>query len=127
LIDFLVDLQKKKRQLHYEGKMIKTRVTYDKSFLKKELEKEIAGNLKPLSEEIISDLKQATPKDTGAAANSWLVSNLDKEKLSFEINNDKDYIKYLNAGSSQQAPANFIERTVLEYGIPKGAIVEYKE
>jgi hypothetical protein len=107
--------------------MIRTKVIYDKSFLKKEMEKEIVTKLKPLSEEIISDLKQATPKDTGAAANSWLVTNLDKEKLSFEINNDKDYIKYLNAGSSQQAPANFIERTVLDYGTPKGNVIEYKE
>ncbi len=107
--------------------MIRTKITYDKTALKKRVEKEIASKLEPLSEKIVSDLKEVTPKDTGAASNSWLVNNLDKEKLSFEINNDKDYIKYLNAGTSKQAPANFIERTVLDYGNPRGAVVEYKE
>jgi hypothetical protein len=107
--------------------MIKVKVTYDKQFLKKQLDKEIVTRLKPISEKIVSDLKDVTPVDTGAAANSWVVTELDKEKLSFQIKNDKDYIKYLNAGSSNQAPANFIERTVLDYGSPKGPIVEYKE
>jgi len=107
--------------------MIKTTFTFDKKGLKKQIEREISSKLDSVSKAILSDLKEVTPKDTGAAANSWEVTNLDKEKLSFEINNDKDYIKYLNAGSSQQAPANFIERTVLDYGTPKGTIVEYKE
>jgi HK97 gp10 family phage protein len=107
--------------------MIKTAITYDKNYIKKQVEKEIGAKLTPLSNSIVLDLKEATPKDTGEAANSWVVTNLDKNKLSFEIENNKDYIKYLNAGSSQQAPANFIERTVLDYGSPKGLIVEYKE
>jgi hypothetical protein len=107
--------------------MIKLKVTYDKKSLEKQVRKEIATKLKPVSEEIISDLKNVTPVDTGAAASSWVVTELDKEKLSFQIKNDKDYIKYLNAGSSNQAPANFIERTVLDYGNPKGPVVEYKE
>jgi len=81
-----------------------------KKAFKKQIEREISSKLDSVSKAILSDLKEVTPKDTGAAANSWEVTNLDKEKLSFEINNDKDYIKYLNAGSSQQAPANFIER-----------------
>ena len=107
--------------------MIKTKVTYDKSYLEKEIRKEISTNLQAISETIALDLKEITPKDTGEAASSWVVDNLNQEKLSFEIKNDKDYIKYLNAGSSKQAPANFIERTVLDYDTPRGVIVEYRE
>jgi hypothetical protein len=32
-------------------------------------------------------------------------------------------MEYLNAGSSQQAPARFIERIALNYGAPVGTIV----
>jgi len=107
--------------------MIKTRITFDSSKLKTQIRNEIKDKLDDVAEQIIQDLKEVTPVDTGAAANSWTVTNLNKEKLSFEIENDKDYVKYLNAGSSQQAPANFIERTVLDYGSPKGPVVEYKQ
>lgn len=104
--------------------MIKVSFKFNKKELDKQVQKEVSKILVKTSEEIIEDLRLATPKDTGAASESW--AKTDQKKLTFEITNDKDYVKYLNAGSSRQAPANFIERVALDYGTPKGPIVDYE-
>jgi hypothetical protein len=71
---------------------------------------------------IVQDLKDATPVDTGEARDGW---QLDPQG---NIVNDVEHIEYLNAGSSQQAPAHFIEKTLLaQQGInPSGTIVRSK-
>ena len=68
---------------------------------------------------LVESLKRATPVDTGKARDGW-----HQEKDT--IINDVDYIEYLNDGSSQQAPAYFIEQTVLAHpGVkPNGIIVK---
>jgi len=77
-------------------------------------------------------LKRATPVDTGRARNSWILtekenkfigngqgaSNLlgapSEESITpLYITNGTPYIESLNEGSSKQAPARFVEQTVL--------------
>jgi HK97 gp10 family phage protein len=71
-------------------------------------------------------LEEATPVDTGYAQSRWEVHP--KLNNRYEVANDAEYIEYLNAGSSQQAPKNFIEKTVLEQKdlVPDGTIVVYR-
>jgi HK97 gp10 family phage protein len=104
--------------------MIRVKVQYSKNKYLELTNNEVKKLLENTSSEIIKELQEATPKDTGAAANSWS-SNKDK-KTSFEVTNDKDYVKYLNAGSSKQAPARFIEQIALTYGTPSGPVVDYE-
>jgi HK97 gp10 family phage protein len=67
------------------------------------------------------DLKNNTPIDTGFARDSWQMT---VNKDTVNLTNTAPYIKYLNQGTSQQAPALFIESTALRYGKPIGTIVE---
>lgn len=98
-----------------------------------------------------TSLQQATPVDTGRARNSWNIStesedfkknvgpisvnsllattalNLpDSDGLSVDIylTNSAPYINELNRGKSDQAPARFIERTLLQFYDPDGVIVD---
>lgn len=82
--------------------------------------KQSAHDLKIVSA-MTEELKAKTPVDTGNARNSWSTT---PSADGFNTTNSAEYIEYLNGGSSQQAPAFFIERTALKYGTPKGAIVE---
>jgi hypothetical protein len=99
------------------------KLIYNQKDLMKQVEAEISSNLTMISENVRSDLQSVTPKDTGEASRSW---SIEIKPKGFDITNDEDYVKYLNAGSSSQAPANFIEKVALNYGNPKGAIVEYE-
>ena len=104
-----------------------------------QLEKKISETLKENVDSIIEsaidktieDLKERTPKDTGYAASRWRTYKQNSFKVSFSfkndfiikftetndiIENDADYISYLNAGWSKQAPSYFIEQTVLQNG-----------
>jgi hypothetical protein len=68
-----------------------------------------------------SELVARTPIDTGLARASWKVDRIGPV---FNVRNTVPYIQYLNAGSSKQAPAYFIESIALKYGRPLGSIVE---
>ena len=89
----------------------------DKEFerLSKELEKESKGKL-PIRQ-IVAELKDATPVDTGLARDSWTTDGN-------KIENSVPYIEHLNRGSSKQAPAHFIENVCLKHGKAVGQIVE---
>lgn len=68
---------------------------------------------------LLSDLVSSTPIDTGEARASW------SKQLSgqtYKLFNRAEYIQYLNAGSSMQAPAFFIESTALRYGDRKSVV-----
>jgi hypothetical protein len=73
-----------------------------------------------LKSKTLNALKEATPVDTGKAKDGWYSTDN-------EIKNDVEYIRQLNAGSSQQAPAYFVESTVLSQpGVKSsGIIVKY--
>ncbi len=63
---------------------------------------------------LITELKQATPIDTGKARGGWEYQ-LTKSDIAY-ITNEVEYIGYLNDGHSQQAPAYFVEQTVHRLG-----------
>jgi HK97 gp10 family phage protein len=94
----------------------------------KDLEKEYAKTsqeaLVDSSKELMKELKEQTPVDTGKARDSWVLVN---KENNVEIKNTTDYIQYLNAGTSKQAPAHFIETTALKFGKPLGIIAEIKQ
>lgn len=71
-------------------------------------------------EKLKNSLADATPVDTGEAKSGWKIIN-------GKIVNDVEHLSNLNAGSSRQAPAFFIEKTVLQSPDikPSGAIVTY--
>lgn len=102
-----------------------------------DLEKAIADAAIELVLEVESNVREATPIDTGHAAASWTDSIGDpvtddtgdpgvaaaraeqgrSEVLRYElgmgnlhVSNPTDYVPQLNKGSSTQAPAQFIER-----------------
>lgn len=89
--------------------------------IKLEAEKEINLKKDLKIKNIVQALKNATPVDTGNAKNNWTTEDN-------KIVNRTEYMQYLNEGSSQQAPAHFIEKTVLsQEGVrPSGIIVVYK-
>ena len=66
----------------------------------------------------VEQLKEATPVDTGEARDGWKVSN-------GKLVNEVPHIDMLNNGHSDQAPAFFIEATLLSNPEvkPKGLIV----
>ena len=95
------------------------------------LEKEVEAATTKAVEKLVVSLQLATPIDTGYARSRWTsykqtsfkisVKFLDDFKISFTetnfyVENDADYIGKLNRGSSKQAPAFFIEQTILENG-----------
>jgi hypothetical protein len=69
-------------------------------------------------EHTVKALAATTPVDTGRARDGWNVTNRG-------IENPVPYVSELNEGSSQQAPAYFIEKAVLATPgiLPNGIIV----
>ncbi len=114
--------------------MIKIKLSVNKA-----LDKKIANALEDTTNEILDDavkfaveeLKRVTPKDTGYAASRWTSYKQESFKISFSLSNrflisltenshfvknDAEYITYLNAGWSKQAPSYFIEQTLMKSG-----------
>jgi hypothetical protein len=87
--------------------------------LNKLISKEVSIIKEKKIQKLLSELKQATPVDTGKARDGWYFTGS-------SIRNDIEYIDELNQGTSKQAPAYFIEKTVLaQTGIkPLGVIVK---
>lgn len=77
--------------------------------------------LRRVSKLLVADLRDTTPVDTGLARDSWKTETVGK---TIRISNDVEYLKYLNEGSSKQAPAHFVEKAAIKYGTPLGAITE---
>lgn len=88
----------------------------------------------------LEDLVFATPVDTGRARASWYLSKypsnvseartllgpIPRDKIeTLFINNLVPYIRNLNQGSSSQAPARFIEKTVSKYFTIKSGDVSF--
>ena len=55
-------------------------------------------------------LRETTPVDTGAARDGWEIRPGPAGSL--VVGNDEEHIRYLNNGSSRQAPAGFVEAAV---------------
>ena len=85
----------------------------------KKLQAAAATAKNKVKSQLLHDLRRATPVDTGEARGGWQM----REGC---LINDVPHIATLNEGSSDQAPAHFIERTVLAHPNvrPNGIIVE---
>ena len=105
--------------------MIKVKVRIDTSKLEQTLRERHKAEVPKAAERLLQTLKDSTPVDTGNARDSW---TLVRQGDTTTIQNDAEYISKLNAGSSQQAPAFFIEKAVMETDgvVPDGTIVTYK-
>jgi len=101
---------------------LKIDLTSLKNDTRSQVKKEEVKAVEKSASAALRDLEVATPVDTGAASEAWEVSFAENKAV---LSNSTEYIKYLNAGSSKQAPANFIENTVLKHGEPIGSIVTY--
>lgn len=58
-------------------------------------------------DDLTKKLKEATPVRTGKARDGW-------KREGMSIVNEVEYIDKLNQGSSTQAPAHFIEKTIIQ-------------
>lgn len=89
--------------------------------LKIDAEKSKDSQKKNIMSNLVNRLRDATPVDTGEASQGWKTNGV-------EISNDVEHISLLNKGTSSQAPAFFVERTILsQKGIsPNGVIVRSK-
>ena len=99
--------------------------------LDRDTESFVADELRRRSLQALSDVKLATPVDTGRARNSWYIGYQERyvnqttpgvtiltqsdEVREIVVTNGTDYIQLLNDGSSIQAPTKFIEQAFLRY------------
>lgn len=100
--------------------------------MRREAEEEAARKTLGEVKAILQALIEATPYDTGEASRGWRIGANDgllnggspsgatgvtvvtkTGNGQFYITNDVEYIADLNRGHSDQAPAHFIERTIL--------------
>lgn len=114
--------------------MIKIKIELSNT-LERVLKEAVTGAYeKPFDDRVKDTLKElvdATPVDTGYARSRWKhykqtsffvnfsFKNISAFKLidsQHVIDNDADYIQYLNAGSSKQAPSFFVEQILLNNG-----------
>ena len=89
-----------------------------KNTIKRDFAIALEAATKRKTAQIVKALAAATPKDTGEAAAGWRTEGK-------TIVNDVAHIEQLNLGHSKQAPAHFVETTVLQAGgvLPNGTIV----
>jgi hypothetical protein len=91
------------------------------SSLRKEVRRKGELGVQKRKLKLLSELRDATPVDTGEARDGWSLSP-------FGIYNNVDHISRLNTGSSKQAPAFFIEKILLTHRdvSPSGIIVKHQ-
>lgn len=77
--------------------------------------------------QMLNELVEATPVDTGKARDSWSITHTSNPDSPAIISNEVPYISNLNEGSSKQAPAHFVERIALKFGKPVGQIVQVRD
>lgn len=69
------------------------------------LDAEIADTRDRLAASLLDALRAATPVETGRAREGWHMTETG-------LRNDVPYVGRLNAGSSRQAPAGFVEAAI---------------
>lgn len=70
-----------------------------------DLETAITDTRDRLAVTVLEELRAATPVETGRAREGWHMTETG-------IRNDVPYVGRLNAGSSRQAPAGFVEAAI---------------
>ena len=103
--------------------MISAKITFSRAELEKQVKQEVVKDFDELGPKILLAIEQATPVLTGEAKRSWTVS---KHKDSLLLENDEDYIAYVNNGTSRIEPRHFIERVCLSFGQLEGQVTKLK-
>jgi hypothetical protein len=83
---------------------------------RRELAQDISKDLGKFEDELVKALKAATPRRTGRAQAGWTATRapgVDNYNTVL-TQNSVPYIGRLNEGSSKQAPAGFVEKTIDE-------------
>ena len=104
--------------------MIKLSIKFDEKAAKALLKKEADRLLRLEAHAIVEELRAATPVRTGRARDGW--SWLQLKNGNIVIVNEVEYIAALNAGTSRQAAAHFIESILLAHGKASGSVLAYK-
>jgi hypothetical protein len=86
--------------------MIKTNIIDVIRSLTKKVSDEKSRRKDTIIRQLVTNLKNATPVDTGKARDGWRAER-------GKIINDVEYITELNDGHSEQAPARFIEAVII--------------
>jgi hypothetical protein len=113
------------------NQLIKLRVDGSKftDKIKRAVESIVDVSGRMAAERLLSAVVANTPVDTGYARSRWTLQKPDAytvrysvstpglfTEFKFVLSNDAPYIVYLNRGSSKQAPAYFIESTIMSQG-----------
>lgn len=111
-------------------KMIRvTNIEAELKRVKKEAQKEVPTELLKQANKIKDALVDATPVETGFARSRWAteLGRNNEGDIQVSITNDAPYIEDLNRGTSQQAPARFIELTLSDQLKQAGDdVIEYE-
>lgn len=81
----------------------------DLNTFKNKLIKESEETIKRIGEDMFVMVKDLTPIDTGKAKAGWVKT---EDKYFTVINNNVEYIVYLEEGSSTQAPRGMVRVTI---------------
>jgi hypothetical protein len=89
-------------------------VTFDVSGFKippimQSIERTVLAVNNKIAADAFANIVRATPVDTGRARAGWTFTPATSAYSTATIANNVDYVIYLNQGSSQQAPARFVE------------------
>lgn len=76
-----------------------------------DIQNDIDKVIKEVGEEALSRVKDRTPVRTGYAQSRWEMTSDDQ---GFTLENDAEYISYLELGWSDQAPAGMLGITMVE-------------
>ena len=87
-------------------------MTRQSDALRDRLGRFVADRVAALATETHALLRETTPVDTGAARDGWDV--VPGPAGALRVVNDEEHVRYLNDGSSSQAPAGFVEAAQLQ-------------
>ncbi len=87
-------------------------MTRQSDALRDRLGRFVTGAAVDLANETLGILREVTPVDTGAARAGWRIEPGAAGAVS--VRNDEEHVRYLNEGSSKQAPAGFVEAAVAQ-------------
>jgi hypothetical protein len=87
-------------------------VTRQSDALRDRLGRYVGAAKSALAHETVGILRETTPVDTGAARDGWQIVPGPESRTM--IVNEEPHIRYLNMGSSSQAPAGFVEAAIAQ-------------
>lgn len=70
----------------------------------------VRGTVTALAVNLHGILREVTPVDTGAARDGWRIEP--GENGTLRVVNPEEHVRFLNKGSSRQAPAGFVEAAI---------------